>query len=234
MNKNNQEILMLPPMAEGEAVDLVKVLSEQKFTQPKARYNEASLIKALEDHGIGRPSTYAPIISTIQARQYVEKIDGRAFKPTDLGMMVNDFLVEHFGAIINSAFTAGMEDKLDRIAKGELLWQTVIRDFWTPFEATLLETRKKVVKIEMPIEATGEKCPQDGGELVIRIGRFGKFAACRNFPNCKFTKPMVTKIDVLCPKCRGDVLLKKTRKGRKFYGCGNSPACDFASWQKPK
>lgn len=224
----------LPPLTIGDVLDLINILSEQKFTQPPARFNEASLIKILEEQGIGRPSTYAPIISTIQARQYVEKIDSRSFKPTELGIAVNDFLVEHFGTIINVAFTAGMEDKLDNIANGEISWREVIRDFWTPFEATLLDARKKVIKIEVPLEKTGEKCPLDGGELVVRIGRFGKFLACNNFPNCKFTKPIVTKIDVVCPKCGGDVVLKKTRKGRKFFGCSNYPKCDFASWKNPK
>ena len=223
----------LPKVAEGELLNLLKLLSEQKFTQPPSRFNEASLIKALEEQGIGRPSTYAPTISTIQARQYVEKNDSRAFVPTELGEMVNDFLVEHFGDVINLGFTRDMEDKLDAVAKGEQKWTDTIKLFWKTFEADILKTRQNVERVKLPEKKTGEICPDDGGELVERVGRYGKFLACGNFPNCKFTKPIVQTIDVKCPTCGGDIVIKKTKKGRKFFGCSNYPKCNFASWQKP-
>lgn len=224
----------LPAVTEGELLNLLKLLSEQKFTQPPSRFNEASLIKALEEQGIGRPSTYAPTISTIQARQYVEKNDSRAFVPTELGEMVNDFLVEHFGDVINIGFTRDMEDKLDAVAKGEHKWTDTIKLFWKTFEADILKTRQNVEKVKLPEKKTGELCPDDGGELVERVGRYGKFLACGNFPNCKFTKPIVQIIDVKCPTCGGDIVIKKTKKGRKFFGCSNYPKCNFASWQKPQ
>lgn len=223
---------VLPKLEVGERLKLEKVLPEQKFTQPRARYNEASLIKALEDQGIGRPSTYAPIISTIQARQYVEKED-RSFKPTPLGIAINDFLVEKFADIINVEFTAKMEDSLDEIAAGREKWTESLSGFWGPFAAKVDRVKTDNSKVKVEAEETGEACPQDGGELVIRMGRFGKFVACANFPKCKFTKPLVTKVDIKCPKCHGDVVLKKTKKGRKFFGCSNYPKCDFASWKKP-
>ena len=223
----------LPAVSEGDPLDLLKLLPEQKFTQPPARYNEASLIKALEEQGIGRPSTYAPTIHTIQARQYVEKNDSRAFIPTELGTMVNDFLVEQFGDIINVTFTAEMEDKLDKIADGKEPWKSVIRTFWQSFEKELLKTRQNVSKIEMPNKETGEKCPECGGALVERIGRYGKFVACSNFPKCKYTKPIVQTVGIKCPRCGGEIVLKKTKKGRKFFGCSNYPKCTFASWRKP-
>ena len=224
---------MIPPVSEKDPLDLVKLFPEQKFTQPPARYNEASLIKMLEEQGIGRPSTYAPTLSTIQVRQYVEKNDNRAFVPTELGMIVNDFLVEKFGSVINVSFTADMEDKLDAIANGQVKWEDVIKSFWEPFETTLLETRKTVVKLEIPEKKTGEICPECGGELIERTGKFGQFIACNTFPACKFTKPIVTTLPIPCPKCGGSIVLKKTRKGRKFYGCSTYPACNFASWSKP-
>jgi DNA topoisomerase-1 len=223
----------LPDVLQGDLLDLLKLLHEQKFTQPPSRFNEASLIKALEEQGIGRPSTYAPTIHTIQLRQYVEKNESRAFIPTDLGEMVNDFLVENFGNIINIEFTRDMEDQLDAIAKDEKQWQDVISVFWKPFEANLIKTRQTVEKVKMPEKKTGELCPEDGGELVERVGRYGKFLACNKFPTCKFTKPIVTTIDVKCPTCGGDIVIKKTKKGRKFFGCSNYPNCTFASWQKP-
>lgn len=223
----------LPKVTEGELLNLLKLLSDQKFTQPPPRFNEASLIKILEEQGIGRPSTYAPTISTIQARQYVEKNDSRAFIPSELGEMVNDFLVENFGDVINLGFTRDMEDKLDAVAKGEQKWTDTIKVFWKTFEADILKTRQNVERVKLPEKKTGEICPDDGGELVERVGKYGKFLACNNFPNCKFTKPIVQTIDVNCPTCGGDVVIKKTKKGRKFFGCSNYPKCNFASWQKP-
>ena len=231
--KDEQESI-LPAMVAGEILELLKILPEQKFTQPPARYNEASLIKTLEEKGIGRPSTYAPIISTIQQRQYVEKIDRRYLKPTELGIMVNKFLVDNFADIVDVFFTAKMEEELDDIAHGKTKWVKVIADFWAPFSAKLAKVKEDKQKVKMKVETVDEKCPKDGGQLVIRLGRYGKFLACGNFPNCKFTKQLVEKINIPCSKCGGDVIVRRTKKGRHFFGCSNYPKCKFASWTKPE
>lgn len=233
-NSNNEtDNKILPPLTIGEILELLKIIPLQKFTQPPARYNEASLIKALEEKGIGRPSTYAPIITTIQQRQYVEKIERRFLKPTELGSAINKFLIDNFADIINVEFTAKMEEELDQIAEGKTAWLTVIKEFWNPFSEKLVKVKDSDQKIKMKVETLDEKCPLDGGQLVIRLGRFGKFVACVNYPNCKFTKQLVQKIDVKCPKCVGDVIIRKTKTGRHFFGCSNYPKCNFASWTKP-
>ena len=225
----------LPTLEEKEPLDLVKVTPNQKFTQPQSRYNEASLIKTLEKLGIGRPSTYAPTISTIQVRGYVEKEEGK-FKPTSVGTAVNDFLVTNFAVELEYSFTAKMEDNLDFIASGKLDWHEMMKDFWEPFlkDVKTVEENAKRVKIEA--EKTGRECPEcKSGELVIRTGRFGKFISCSRFPDCKYTEKLVEKINVMCPGCKeGEVIIKKTKRGRKFFGCSRYPDCKFASWQKPK
>lgn len=225
----------LPELKASDQLDLINLTSEQKFTQPPPRYNEASLIKALEEKGIGRPSTYAPTISTIQNRQYVEKIEGR-FHPTPLGTTVNDFLMEYFSEIVDYDFTAQMEDDLDEIANGKREWQPVVSEFYTPFNEKLEGVGQVAERMAVPTETTGEKCPQcEEGQQVIRIGRFGKFLSCSRFPDCRYTAPYVPTLEgVQCPKCGGDVVIKKTKKGKQFYGCGNYPACHWASWRKPK
>jgi DNA topoisomerase-1 len=214
----------------------------QKFTSPPPRYSEAALIKALEEDGIGRPSTYAPTISTIVERLYVEKETkedgrkGRSFVPTELGNLVNDFLVKYFPDIVDLTFTATMESTLDEIAEGKREWIPVIAEFFSPFNAKLKEVEDTVLKVEAPVEKTGEKCPEcKVGDVIIKQGRFGKFLACSRFPDCKFTKNLVEKIDMKCPKCTiGEVVVKKTKRGRIFYGCERYPECDFASWTNPK
>ena len=225
----------LPELKQSDDLDLVKLDPEQKFTAPPARYNEASLIKTLEELGIGRPSTYAPIVSTIQDRQYVEKLEGR-FQPTSLGITVNDFLMEHFPDVFDYQFTAKMEDELDDIARGKRLWQPVVADFWGPFEQKLTSVFKVAERVAVPVEVTGESCPLcKEGQLVIRVGRFGKFISCSRFPACKYTAPFAQKLEgVKCPKCGGDVVIKKSKKSKQFYGCSNYPKCDWASWRKPK
>jgi len=225
----------LPEVKKGDDLDLLKLTPKQKFTQAPPRYSEASLIKALEERGIGRPSTYAPIISTIQNRQYVEKIEGQ-FHPTPLGTTVNDFLVEYFANIIDYDFTAKMEDELDEIANGKRKWVPVIKDFYQPFNKQLEGVTEVAERVQVPTEVTDEKCPQcKQGKVVIRIGKFGKFLSCSRFPDCKYTAPHVPKLKgVKCPKCGGEVVIKKTRKGKQFYGCSNYPDCDWASWRKPK
>lgn len=243
-----------PDLSEGEIVSLIKLDPVQNFTQPPSRYNEASLIKTLEKLGIGRPSTYAPIISTIQLRNYVEKKEGR-FVPTKIGVAVNDFLIPSFKETFDYGFTAKMEDRLDEIAKGKIDWHKVVSDFWNPFYSLLsfVEANSERVKIET--EKIGRKCPEcekngKQGELVVRIGRFGKFISCSNFPECKYREKYVEKVGIPCPECtkkglpagksdlpagrQGEVIVKKTAKGKKFYGCSRYPDCRWASWKLPK
>lgn len=221
----------LPDFTANEKLDFVSVTSEFHETTPPPRYNDASIIKTLEEKGIGRPSTYATIISTIESRQYIERNEGKFF-PTSVGIAVNDFLVTNFSTIDDVPFTATMEDELDEIALGTKKWVPVIKEFYEPFEKSL-GLVKQAVRVKIEVETTNEICPQDGGHLIIRIGRFGKFMACENFPNCKFTKPFVQETNLICPKDRGKIVFKKTKKGRRFYGCSNYPKCDFASWTKP-
>jgi DNA topoisomerase-1 len=222
----------LPELKKGDELDLVKVKSEQKFTQPPTRYNEASLIKALEEHGIGRPSTYAPIISTIQDRQYVEKIEKR-FQPTPLGFAVIDFLVEYFADIVDYQFTAQMEDNLDKIAEGKKKWVAVLDQFYQPFGEKVKAVSKVAEKVPVATEATDEICPKCEAPLVIRIGKYGKFLSCSKFPECKFTKPYLREAGFNCQKCGSPMVVKKTRKGKTFFGCSRWPDCDSASWRKP-
>jgi DNA topoisomerase-1 len=226
--------MQLPDVAKDDRLDLQKVSSEQKFTQPPARYSEASLIKTLEKLGIGRPSTYAPTISTIQARNYVEKEEGR-FKPTAIGFAVNDFLVKNFDKVTDYEFTAGMEEDLDNVAKGDLKWQEMMKEFYEPFSKKLETVTEKSKRVKIETEKLGKKCPKcKDGELVIRTGRFGKFVSCSNFPECDHKESYVEKIDMKCPDCGdGDVIIKYTKRRRKFFGCSNYPKCKWASWQDP-
>jgi DNA topoisomerase-1 len=242
-SNNGKEAIRLPEVREGEELHLIKVIPEQKFTQPPARYNEASLIKALENLGIGRPSTYAPIITTIQLRNYVEKKE-RRFYPTSVGIAVNDFLVNNFPKVFNYSFTAQMEDDLDKIANGKRSWKASIKTFWNPFEKKLKSVEEKSARVKIKVEKLGRKCPKcKDGELVIRIGRFGKFISCSRFPDCDHTEKYIEKIGVKCPECikkdlpagrQGDVIIKKTGRGKKFYGCSRYPNCKWASWRKPR
>ena len=227
--------VVLPEVSVGEKLDLIKNWSEQKFTQPPARFNEASLIKTLERLGIGRPSTYAPTISTIQIRNYVEKNEGR-FSPTSIGIAVNDFLIGNFPDVFEYAFTAEMEDDLDKVAEGKLLWVKAIKTFYEPFEKKLGSVEKNAKRVKIEVEKLGRKCPDcEKGELVIRTGRFGKFISCSLFPECKHTEKYLEKIGMKCPDCKtGEVIVKKTGKGRKFFGCSRYPECKYASWRSPK
>ena len=227
--------VILPDVIKGEDLSLVKIWGDQKFTQPPPRFNEASLIKTLEKLGIGRPSTYAPTISTIQVRQYVEKNEGK-FKPTSIGFAVTDFLVSNFPKIFDYDFTAGMEDDLDNIANGKHEWESTIKDFYGPFEKKVTDVTKNSERVKIEVEKLGQKCPDcKDGELVIRTGRFGKFISCSLFPECKYTAKFLEKVGVICPDCKeGDVIVKKTSKGRKFFGCSRYPDCKYASWHSPK
>lgn len=229
----NEEAI-LPDVFEGEKLDLDKVISEQKFTEPPVRYTEATLIKTLEKLGIGRPSTYAPTLSTIQDRQYVEKEEGK-FIPTSLGIAVNDFLVEHFKDVVDYGFTAEMENHLDEIAHGEKEWVPIIASFWKSFFPKIEEADKKAERVKVAVESTGKKCPKCGdGDQVIRVGRFGKFLSCSRFPECDWSAPYVETLNMKCPDCqKGDVVVKKTKRGKHFYGCSKYPKCKWASWRKP-
>ncbi len=221
---------LIPELSKDEVLNISDINIKEHKTSPPPRYNEASLIGSLEKHGIGRPSTYAPIISTITARFYVEKIENR-FKPTEIGTLVNDFLVKNFSTIDDIPFTASMEDELDEVANGTKEWVPVIKEFYTPFEKLLKEAEGEK-KIEVKLEKTGEKCPLDGGDVVIRVGRFGKFKACSNFPTCKFRDSIIQESGYLCPRDSGKMILKRTKTGRTFYGCANYPKCDFAVWTR--
>jgi DNA topoisomerase-1 len=216
----------------GEVLDLLRLIPEQHFTQPPPRYTEASLVRELEKHGIGRPSTYAPILTTIQVRGYVERVN-RYLIPTEVGFLVNDLLVKHFPDIVDIPFTAHMEDDLDKIAAGERDWVSVLRDFYAPFERTLQAADKDMQKVELPPEETGETCDKCGSPMVVKVGRFGKFIACSNYPACRNTKPHVIKTGAKCPQCGGELVQKRSRQGRIFYSCANYPQCKFAVWQRP-
>ncbi len=231
--EDDEEIVKIPAgVTEGQRQSLVRVRPDQHFTQPPPRYSEASLVQVLEENGIGRPSTYAPILSTIQQRGYVQRADKR-LAPTETGLQVNDLLVQYFPEIVDISFTAHMEDDLDRVASGEMQWTAAMREFYGPFKEQLVKAQAEIPMSKSGPEPIGRKCPEDGGELVIRYGRYGKFISCSNFPSCRYTEPWLEKIGVKCPKDGGELVERKTRKGRTFYGCANYPACDFTSWKKP-
>ena len=220
----------LPDFVANEKLGFVNSASEFHETLPPPRYNDASIIKTLEEKGIGRPSTYATIISTIESRGYIEREESR-FKPTSVGIAVNDFLVENFSTVDDIPFTAAMEDQLDQIANGEKKWVPVLKEFYKPFEETL-DKVKDAKRVKIEVEQTNELCPEcKKGNLVIRTGRFGKFLSCATFPDCKFTKPLVQETNLICPKDGGKIVIKKTKRGRRFYGCSNYPKCDFAAWK---
>jgi DNA topoisomerase-1 len=233
---SSKEDNILPEVVKDESLQLIKVHSDQKFTQPPPYFNEASLIKTLEKLGIGRPSTYAPIISTIQLRKYVEKDEGK-FVATSVGKAVNDFLISNFPDVFEYEFTAGMEDGLDRVAEGKQKWQKIIGDFYRPFDKKLDSVGKNAKRVKIETEKLGKKCPEcKTGELVVRLGRFGKFVSCSRFPDCRHTEKYQQRVGkLMCPKCKtGKVIIKITGKGRKFYGCSNYPDCDWASWKDPR
>ncbi len=225
---------LLPEVQKGEELKLLDLTSEQKFTEPPSRYTEATLIKTLEKMGIGRPSTYAPIVFTIQARMYIEKKE-KFFYPTVLGISVNDFLVEFFPKILDYQFTADLEGGLDEIALGKVKWKPFIGEFYEPFSKQLEGVFKAAERVKIPVEATDERCPQCGAMLIVRVGRFGKFLACSKFPECKFTKPYTEVVEgVKCPECGGEVIIRQTKKRKRFYGCRNYPKCKWASWRRPQ
>jgi len=220
---------ILPEFKVGEKLNFENIEEVEHETNPPPRYNDASLIAVLEEKGIGRPSTYATIISTIESRRYIEREESR-FVPTPVGTAVNDFLVENFSTVDDIPFTAEMEDGFDQIANGEKQWVPVIKEFYTPFEKTLKDV-KDVARVKIEVEETDEICPKCGAKLVIRTGRFGKFLSCSTFPKCDFTKAFIEETKFTCPDCGGKIVFKRTRKGRRFYGCSNYPKCKFAVWK---
>lgn len=225
--------VVLPEMAAGDALDTMNVLPQQHFTEPPPRYNEASLVKTLEEKGIGRPSTYAPIIETILARGYVIRMD-KQFHPTELGFVVVDMLEEYFKNIVDVKFTANMETELDEIADGKLTKNRLLEDFYGPFEKTLEKADEAIGHVEMPVEVSDVPCELCGRMMVVKQGRYGKFLACPGFPECRNTKPILKETGAKCPKCGGSIVERRTRRGRFFYGCRNYPACDFVTWDQPQ
>jgi DNA topoisomerase-1 len=223
---------LLPELTEGQTLVLLQIKPEQHFTQPPPRYTEAMLVKALEERGIGRPSTYAPIIDTIQKRGYVKKEKGR-FKPTELGQIVTEILKEYFSDIVDLDFTAEMESQLDKIESGEENWRQIVESFYGPFKEKLRVAEEKIEEVKIEDEVTNEKCEICGRNMVIKRGKYGEFMACSGFPECRNTKPLIEQLGVKCPKCGGDIVIRKSKKGRKFYGCSNYPECDFVSWDPP-
>lgn len=224
---------MLPDMAEGDSVKKVSTNPEQHFTQPPARYSEATLIKTLEENGVGRPSTYAPTLDVIQRRYYV-RLAAKRFEPTELGEIVNGLIVEFFPDIVDVKFTADMESKLDEVEEGKQQWQTVIDAFYKPFEKELAKAETEIEKIQIKDEPAGFDCELCGHPMVIKLGRYGKFYACSNFPECHNTKAITKEIGVTCPLCgEGQVIERKTKRNRIFYGCDRYPDCEFTSWDKP-
>ncbi len=219
-------------LEEGQPQKLLRLIPEQHFTQPPPRYTEATLVQVLEEFGIGRPSTYAPILSTIQQRGYVTREAKRLF-PTETGFLVNDMVVNHFPDIVNTKFTAEMEEELDQVAEGKAPWRKVIGDFYRDFEPTVKKAQAEMPVAKTEPEKIGRICPDCGHDLVIRWGRYGKFISCSNFPVCRHTEALLEKIGVTCPKDGGELVLRKTRKGRIFYACSNYPNCDFTNWKRP-
>lgn len=228
----DEETRIPADLIEGQILELLRLIPGQHFTQPPPRYTEATLVRALEENGIGRPSTYAPILNTLQQRGYVLR-DGKRLIPTDTGILVNDLLIEHFPKIVDVGFTARMEEDLDRIAAGERRWVETIRQFYEPFHKDVERANELMPEVKVEFEAIGRTCPECGHELVIRWGRFGKFISCSNFPNCRYTEPWVEKLGIRCPQDGGELVERKTRKGRIFYGCVNYPECDFTTWKRP-
>ena len=284
-DENGEKKGMLPPLEEGQVVALAALVPEQHFTQPPPRYTEATLVKTLEEYGIGRPSTYASIIDILRTRKYV-KIAERRFFPEDLGLTVSDLLVSHFPRYVDYQFTAQMEEELDEIARGEISWKPVVREFWKPFIDLIDKKDDELKKSDIISEETDEICPQCGANLVIKLGRYGKFYGCKGYPQCRYIRPLnnkgeeagvqddsvneqcekcgkpmiikegrygrflacsgypqckntkslnkATNLGIKCPKCeKGEIIEKKTRRGKLFYGCSQYPQCDFASWDKP-
>ena len=230
--KEKEEDKLLPDLNEGEKLEPVNVGGEQSFTQPPARFTEASLVKDLEDKNIGRPSTYAPIVATLLERKYISK-DKKNLLPTDLGFIVTDMMVQYFKEIADTGFTAQMEDNLDDIEVKGVAWKSVIGDFYGTLKKELEIADQEIEKVEFETELTGEMCENCGKPMAVKHGRFGAFAACTGYPECRTTKPIVQSINVNCPKCGKAIVARKSKRGRLFYGCSGYPDCTQSYWNKP-
>ncbi len=231
--EGDSDRIPIDDIKQDQVQDLKELLPEQHFTQPPPRFTEASLVQVLEENGIGRPSTYAPIISTIQNRGYVLR-EGKRLEPTDTGYLVNDLVVEYFPSVVDYNFTSRLEEELDEIASGDQAWVDVISEFYEPFADRLAHAEEDMPEKKAELEKVGRQCPKCGHDLIIRWGRYGKFISCSNFPDCRYTEPYLEKIGMTCPECgEGEVVRRKTRKGRTFYGCSRYPECEFTSWKQP-
>ena len=229
-----EEFTKIPELVVGEEVIKKNIDAKQSFTEPPARYTEASIVKTLEEKGIGRPSTYAPTITTILTRRYIEKIQ-KQLAPTDLGRVVNNLLIQNFQDVINVEFTAQMEEEFDKIAEGKENWKKVIKEFYTPFEKVVEKVEKELEHVKLEYEVSDTPCEKCGRMMVIKYGKYGKFLACPGYPECQNAKPIIETIDVPCPKCGATVQIRKTKKKRNYYICENNPSsCDYISWNKPK
>ncbi len=231
-SKESEENKLLPHLEKGEKLSPSDVKGEQNFTQPPARFTEASLVKDLEDKDIGRPSTYAPIVATLMDRNYISK-KKKSLVPTELGFIVTDVMQQYFKEIVDTGFTAQMEEELDDIEVKKIPWKSVIREFYSTFEKELEVAEKEIKKVEFEVELTGEVCEKCGRSMAVKHGRFGPFAACTGYPECKNTKPIVETINVKCPKCGRDIVARRSKKGRVFYGCSGYPECTQSYWNKP-
>ena len=228
----NDKDVNLPDLQTGQILKLHKILPAQHFTEPPPRYTEASLVKTLEEKGIGRPSTYSPIIETIQDRGYVVRVD-KKFQPTELGFVVVDLLQEYFQTVVDAEFTAAMEDKLDEIAEGKTSRIELLANFYPPFAETLAHADEQIGQVELPVEVSEVKCENCGRFMVVKQGRYGKFLACPGFPECRNTKPLLKDTGIKCPKCEGNIVERRTKRSRLFHGCQNYPECDFVTWDIP-
>lgn len=229
---NENENSKIPKLEENEEMKVSKIEGKQHFTQPPGRFSEASLIKTMEENGIGRPSTYAPTIGTLLGRKYVER-EKKTLRATELGFIINDIMGEYFKNIVDVDFTASMERKLDEIGEGKLQWKAVVDEFFTPVKKLIEVAENEISKVTIEDEVTDIKCDKCGRFMVIKKGRYGDFLACPGYPECKNTKPIVEELDVLCPLCGGKILGRKSKKGKKFFGCSNYPQCNFVSWYEP-
>ena len=231
--KEKEKVKLAPEFEVGEDAKVKELKEEQHFTQPPARYSEAKLIAELEELGIGRPSTYATIVDTLQKRYYA-KLQNKVFTPTELGTLVSKITEQYFPDIINTKFTANLESQLDDIAEGKVGWENTIYNFYRNFRKDVEKAESEMEKVEIKQEFTGESCPECSSPLVFKLGKFGKFIACSNFPDCRYTNTIQKKVGVVCPKCKKhEILEKKSKKGKLFYGCEGFPNCDFVSWDKP-
>ena len=230
--KDEKSNTLIGKLEEGQILPLKEFSQEQHFTQPPPHFTEATLVRALEENGIGRPSTYAPTISTILARHYITK-DKKNLYITEMGEVVNDIMCKNFPGVVDIGFTAKMEEQLDDVAEGKMPWKDLLRFYWPPLKAEVEKAQKELDHVQLAVEETDVVCEKCGRHMVIKYGPHGKFLACPGFPECRNTKPYLEKIGVKCPQCGADIVRKKTRKGRVYYGCENNPECDFMSWQKP-